>query len=223
MASRGLLVVMNDVVPKREAEFLPWCGEEHFPAMCRVPGILSAQLYRALDGAPRYLALYEAAEPEAFDEPEYLRLRGWAQNAGGAAANMFEACLNLTVGIYERTLTAPDPEPEAAILNRARGLMVRALEPNAPENDEEFQDWYSTEHVPAMVSAPGAVRGRRYRLNSDARDNRGVRMNYLAIYEAETPEVFSTDAWWSKANTPWTRRIRRYYTSVLRNVYERVI
>lgn len=223
MASRGLLVVMHDVVPKREAEFSPWCREEYLPAMCRVPGMLSAQLYRALDGVPKYLTLCEAAGLESFDQLEYLRLRGWAQNGGGAAANMFEACLNLTVGIYERTLTAPDPEPEAAILNRARGLMVRALEPSDPENDEEFQDWYSTEHVPALVTAPGAVRGRRYRLNSDAKDNRGVRMNYLAIYEAETPDVFSSDAWRSKANTPWTRRIRRYYTSVLRNVYERVI
>lgn len=49
----------------------------HLAAMAAVPGITSAQRFRALDdGRPPSLAMYTVASPAVFDSGTYLRTRG---------------------------------------------------------------------------------------------------------------------------------------------------
>ena len=49
----------------------------HLAAMVAVPGVLSAQRFRALDaGPPPSLAIYSVASPAVFDSDIYLRTRG---------------------------------------------------------------------------------------------------------------------------------------------------
>ena len=49
----------------------------HLAAMVAVPGVLSAQRFRALDaGPPPSLAIYSVATPAVFDSDIYLRTRG---------------------------------------------------------------------------------------------------------------------------------------------------
>src|SRR6266446_4763858 len=49
----------------------------HLAAMVAVPGISSAQRFRALDaGPPPSLAIYSVASPAVFDSDIYLRTRG---------------------------------------------------------------------------------------------------------------------------------------------------
>ncbi|MGC2416084.1 MAG: hypothetical protein WA459_25750 [Stellaceae bacterium] len=62
--------------PSRIAEWDLWyrC---HLAAMAAVPGVSSAQRFRALDaGPPPSLAMYTVASPEVFDSEIYLRTRG---------------------------------------------------------------------------------------------------------------------------------------------------
>lgn len=68
--ARFKLVAISNPVPGREAECGRWYDEIHLREMVGVPGILSAQRYELLRGAPskafkRYLAIYEV---EADDE-----------------------------------------------------------------------------------------------------------------------------------------------------------
>jgi hypothetical protein len=42
-----------------------WYEEEHRPEKLALPGYLSMRRFRAYDGAPRFLALYELTAPEA--------------------------------------------------------------------------------------------------------------------------------------------------------------
>ena len=62
--------------PSRIAEWDAWY-RGHLAAMMTVPGVSSAQRFRALDeGRPRSLAMYTVVSPAVFDSEIYLRTRG---------------------------------------------------------------------------------------------------------------------------------------------------
>lgn len=69
----GLLVETAEVPPEDEAGFHLWYEKEHVPERQSLPGLLSARRFRALEGRPQYLALYELesakAVPEAVCQP----------------------------------------------------------------------------------------------------------------------------------------------------------
>ena len=71
---RGLLLVMGEPHPDAEAEFNRWYDEEHLKERIACPGILGARRFRAVEGAPRYLALYELDSLQALKTPQYLRV-----------------------------------------------------------------------------------------------------------------------------------------------------
>lgn len=88
---------------------------------------------------------------------------------------------------------------------QAGGLITVRLDV-AAAHDEEFNDWYSLEHVPQLTALPGFVRTRRY--FSEKADIR-----YLAWYETadETIEA-AKDFQHIVANpTPWSLRMRKLY------------
>jgi hypothetical protein len=70
--------------PAHEEEYNAWYDEEHIPYLMKVPGVLRARRFRALEGEPRYLALYDLSTPEirrseaferAIDTPWSARMR----------------------------------------------------------------------------------------------------------------------------------------------------
>jgi hypothetical protein len=62
--------------PSRIAEWDTWY-RGHLAAMAAVPGVSSAQRFRALrEGPPPSLAMYSVASPDVFDSKVYLRTRG---------------------------------------------------------------------------------------------------------------------------------------------------
>jgi hypothetical protein len=72
--AKGLLLVMVDHTPDvDETEFNQWYFEEHVPERLSCPGFISARRFRAIDGSPPYLAIYELESPEALQTPQYLR------------------------------------------------------------------------------------------------------------------------------------------------------
>jgi len=68
---RALLLVMMDIDPEHEADFDRWYEEEHIPERMAIPGFVSARRFRAVEGGPKYLALYELESPEALDSEAY--------------------------------------------------------------------------------------------------------------------------------------------------------
>ena len=59
----------------------------------------------------------------------------------------------------------------------------------AHDHEADFNETYDIEHVPALASVPGVRRATRYRHPSPT-DPR-----YLAVYEIESPDVLTSDAW----------------------------
>ncbi len=71
---KGLLLVMIEVEPEHEADFNRWYNEEHVPERLSVPGFLNARRFVAIEGAPKYLALYDLESPEVLDSEAYKKL-----------------------------------------------------------------------------------------------------------------------------------------------------
>lgn len=71
---RGLLLAMIDIDPAYEEEFNRWYREEHFPDRMNCPGILTGRRFIALEGEPKYLALYDLETPEVMDSEEYKKI-----------------------------------------------------------------------------------------------------------------------------------------------------
>ncbi|HLZ72297.1 MAG TPA: hypothetical protein VKV26_20530 [Dehalococcoidia bacterium] len=70
-AAGGQLAV--GLVPKTgyDEEYNAWYDDEHIPLLLKVPGVLRARRFRALEGEPRYLALYDLAAPEVRHSPAF--------------------------------------------------------------------------------------------------------------------------------------------------------
>lgn len=70
--SQGLLFVAMDTGAADEAELNRWYEEEHIGERLSIPGFIRATRYQAVEGGPKYLALYEVRDTDVFSTPEYL-------------------------------------------------------------------------------------------------------------------------------------------------------
>lgn len=66
--------------------------------------------------------------------------------------------------------------------------------------EEEFNDWYDTEHMPRIGALDGVIAARRFR------SSRGTPA-YAALYHLESLAVAQAPSWKAAANSPWTARI----------------
>jgi hypothetical protein len=85
----------------------------------------------------------------------------------------------------------------------------------APEHEQEFNEWYDTEHIPALAAVSGTLCARRYRGTGAAAQR------YLALYYLTSPDIPDSTAWKTAANSPWTDRLRPQFRNHLRVVTQR--
>jgi hypothetical protein len=74
MKLKGFLLVLMQPPSELEEEFNAWYDTEHIPERVAVPGFLTGLRYRCIDGAPRYLAMYDMETPEVLESEGYLRV-----------------------------------------------------------------------------------------------------------------------------------------------------
>ena len=72
--SKGFLLVLMQPPPALEEEFNAWYDTEHIAERLAVPGFETALRYVCIDGAPRYLAMYDLASPGVLKSPAYLKV-----------------------------------------------------------------------------------------------------------------------------------------------------
>jgi hypothetical protein len=101
---RGLLLFMTDIDSASEDEFQRWYEEEHVPERMAIPGFLSARRFRAIEGGPKYLAIYDLASPAVLESAAYRHIIGagkspWTRRMEAKFSN---ARRNVYVGISER-------------------------------------------------------------------------------------------------------------------------
>ncbi|MBD3924218.1 hypothetical protein IEZ26_06265 [Nocardioides cavernae] len=70
--------IITVVRPEGVSEFDAWYSQVHVPDILACPGWEAARRFRAVDGTPMFLALYELADATMpFQSPEYERAVGW--------------------------------------------------------------------------------------------------------------------------------------------------
>ena len=72
------------------------------------------------------------------------------------------------------------------------------------KHQAEFNDWYNTDHVPALTSVPRGYGARRYRAAVGS-------PTYLAMYEPAHADVRTSETWRTAAASPRTLLMRRLY------------
>ncbi|MFI4999653.1 MAG: hypothetical protein ACHQK9_07215 [Reyranellales bacterium] len=72
----GLLLVAIDIDPAHEAELHRWYDEEHIAERMAIPGFLRARRFVALEGGPKFLALYDLETVAVLDSAAYRQATG---------------------------------------------------------------------------------------------------------------------------------------------------
>jgi hypothetical protein len=86
------------------------------------------------------------------------------------------------------------------------GLLLTMTEPR-PSDEEEFNAWYDTEHLPERLAIPGFVCARRW--VATPLPGCEIHGKYLATYELVAPEVLQSAAYLAHVGdqfTPWSKR-----------------
>lgn len=199
----GLLLAMMDIPAEIEADFNHWYDTEHIPERLAVPGFRSARRFRAIDGSPRYQALYELESVAALEHPEYQKLSTIRSEGTQRITPQFQ---NLQRHVL--TQIFPDPANTPPAPENVGGVLLVGLSA-PPEREEEFHAWYNLEHIPFLSAVPGVLRARRFEPVDGSK-------KYLAVYELADPRVTESPEWEKARDTPWSARMRQHYQFWLR-------
>ena len=197
----GLMMVWMDVPADKEEEFNHWYNEEHLPELLAIPGVLNAARYEAVRSGPKHLACYELESPAVVQTEAFTSRKPteWAQRIGPRviATNLIN---NVYQMIYPKELS-----PGIASADMAPALQIGRMD-IAPENSEEWNQWYSGVYVPNYEKVPGCIRGRRW---SAVRGE----PSYAVVYEFEHEKVSESAEWLAQRDiNPANPRMRDLMT-----------
>jgi hypothetical protein len=102
--ANGLLLFMTDIDPSHESEFNRWYEEEHLTERLAIPGFVTARRFQAVEGNPKYLAIYDLESPDVLQSAPYRHRVGagksvWTKRMESLFVNSRR---NVYVGISER-------------------------------------------------------------------------------------------------------------------------
>lgn len=96
----GLLLMTTDIDPANEADFNRWYEEEHLAERMAIPGFINARRFRALEGGPKYLALYDLESPDVLQSSPYQHIVGAGKSAW--TARLSTQFINFRRNVYEQ-------------------------------------------------------------------------------------------------------------------------
>ena len=199
--AKGILIAAMDFSAAPADEFHDWYDLEHIPERLAIAGFLNAERWIAVDNPKVSLATYDLDAVGVLHSAPYQKIAGANSSPWTKRTARFRKSLLRYEGeqLYPGDKTAPAGAAAVLLI----GMNV------APAHESEFNEWYNTEHVPALGSVPGVLRARRYR-------GSGATQRYCALYHLEAPEIVRSAAWKDAANTPWTEKLRPHFTDRLR-------
>lgn len=206
--AKGILIAAMDFTDSREDEFHDWYDLEHVPERLRVPGFINAERWISVDNPKHSLATYDLDSVDVLHSAAYNAIGRENSSPWTKRTQRFRKSLMR----YEGEQAFPGDKIAAP---GAPAVLVIGMN-IAPVHEAEFNEWYNTEHVPALGSVPGTLSARRYR-------GSGATQKYVAVYDLASPDVIQSDAWKKAANTPWTEKMRPHFTDRFRFVGKRYV
>jgi hypothetical protein len=173
----GILFSQMEPPSGWDAEFHQWYEDEHIPSRLAIEGFDAATRYRALDGYPAYLAVYELSDLGALQTPEYATLKESPTQRTAQMLSSVEGFTRFTCELCSDTGPAAAPSHLSVVCF------------SVPQRElEDFDDWYETEHIPALLKASDWLRVRRYRVLS----GEGGPWTDIALHELASREVMQS-------------------------------
>ena len=210
--AKGILIAAMNIGGAAEDEFHDWYDTEHLPERQHVPGFLLCQRWIGVDDRKVSVATYDLDNSGVLQAPGYQAIGGanlspWSKRVTSRVERLmrFEG---------DQILPGDQLPPDAA-----GGLLLNAMTVE-PAAEAEFNEWYNSEHIPALAAVPGVLCARRFRATDLSR---GANRRYVALYHLAAPEVQATPAWKSAADTEWTRRVRPNFRDHLRLVCKKYV
>ncbi|MDO8596075.1 MAG: hypothetical protein Q7R45_05580 [Sulfuricaulis sp.] len=188
----GLLAVGFDYSGSSEDEFNDWYDTEHIPQRLRVKGFVNAERWVGADDPKISLVTYDLASPGVLQSASYLAIAG--ANLSPWSRRVAAKCRRIGRFVAEQIVPGSQAAPQ-----NAGGLLFVGMNVE-PRAEDEFNDWYDTEHLPRLMAVPGCLCARRFRAA-------GGSHKYIAIYHLESAEVCASRTWKDAVATPWTAKI----------------
>ena len=199
--AKGILIAAMDFSAAPADEFHDWYDLEHIPERLRIKGFVNAERWIAVDNPKVSLATYDLDDVGVLKSPPYAAIAGANSSPWTRRTARFRKGLMRFEG--EQLFPGDKTAPNGAAAVLLVGMNV------APEHESEFNEWYNTEHIPALGAVPGTLCARRYR-------GTGATQRYVALYHLASPDVVRSTAWKTAANTPWTEKMRPHFRDHLR-------
>src|SRR6516164_6196884 len=179
--AKGILIAAIDFSGMAEDEFHDWYDTEHLPERQRVPGFLACERWIGAHNPKLSVATYDldnadVLKGEAYQAIGIDNLSVWSKRV--------MARVKLLMRFEGDQILTGDQMPPS----EAPALLVNAMGV-AREHEHEFNEWYCTEHIPALAAVPGTLCARRFRGTGNAAQR------YLALYYLASAEVPNSTAW----------------------------
>jgi hypothetical protein len=192
-------VLFSEMIPKSdwEQDFNRWYDREHIPNRMNTAGFQCARRYREIDG-DKYLAVYEMDSPDVLKSPEYQLIKNHpSEETKWMLANISGFTRYTGNEISNQVNPRHTGNPyEAPILYPVMFEVPAARE-------QEFNDWYTQDHVPTLLKNPDWLACRRYRIFSGEPEN----WTHLALHYLANPEVLQCAERVEARNSPWRNKL----------------
>ncbi len=173
----GILFSQMEPPAEQTERFHQWYEHDHIPARMALDGFLGARRFRAVEGSPRYLAVYELDSLAALETEAYRAVKTAPSALTG---QMLASVHGFTRYTCEQLSDTGEP---------VRGGFLSVVAFTVPEQETaEFDAWYEQEHEPLLLEAADWLRVRRYRVL----DAEGGPWTHLAVHELASLEVLDS-------------------------------
>lgn len=182
----ALLLELSRPLPGEDEQFDKWYKEELLPARL-ADGVLSARRYVDVAGVNDWMAKYdlEKADDRYLMVPSAMR-----ESAQGVPAKLPR---------FEQRIYEPVSVPDAAHARQgdAHPILMAVWWTPATGTEDDFNAWYTEEHIPLLMGVPGWSAIERYRLTS------GTGPTFLALHHLESIDALAHPAHRRAVDTPW--------------------
>jgi hypothetical protein len=206
--AKGILIAAMNIANAAEDEFHDWYDTEHLPERQSVPGFLLCQRWIGAADPKISVATYDLYDFRVLKSPGYLAIGG--ENLSPWSKRVTSRVERLMRFEGDQVLPGDQLPPD-----NAGGLLLNAMNVE-PAAEAEFNEWYNSEHIPALAAVSGVLCARRFRATSANR-------RYVALYHLVSPEVQATDSWKKAADSEWTRKLRPHFRDHLRLVCKKYV
>ncbi len=202
----GLLIAGFDSSGCAEDEFNEWYDTDHIPERLEVPGFINALRWVGVEDRRIAVCTYDLKSISVLESPPYLALKGPDGKGHPWSRRVIAKCKH--VCSFRGDQLKPG---QLALPSSTGGLLIHAMN-IAPEAENEFNDWYDTEQLPALSALPGCLSARRFK----AVPKYGKPThNYVAIYHLQSPAVCTSKEWQAAAMTPRAQKLLKQASNVL--------